>query len=316
MFRAVFVAASIAMAGGAMAQPWESKLSDGFEGQNFAPEGGLYYRDNFEQSAGTVEFQNQVTHTGKGALKLSVVPTCPDSLDGCSERAEIWEKTALRVPYDQGVWYGFAVKFADPVPKEDHRYLIAQWKREIDPGAEGDFSPFLALRLEAGKLFVTVETNYIAPLSSGPEGTPASCKPGEIPVWGRPSVNQMRMLVAADSNWKPEDGSLFNACTDAIKVTNHGNPLPDPKSGWIDFAIYTLPGAGGTGRIELFANGKPIITVAGHVGHADKGLGKNQYFKFGPYRAADTTDWSLFYDDFRRSPNCADVLKGGTCPAL
>ena len=137
MFRVVFVAASIAMAGGAMAQPWETKLSDGFEGQNFAPEGGLYYRENFEQSAGTVEFQNQVTHTGKGALKLSVVPTCPDSLDGCSERAEIWEKTALRVPYDQGVWYGFAVKFADPIPSEDHRYLIAQWKREIDPGAEG-----------------------------------------------------------------------------------------------------------------------------------------------------------------------------------
>jgi len=282
MFRVVFVAASIAMAGAAMAQPWEAKLSDGFEGQNFAPEGGLYYRENFEQSAGTVEFQNQVTHTGKGALKLSVVPTCPDSLDGCSERAEIWEKTALRVPYDQGVWYGFAVKFADPIPSEDHRYLIAQWKREIDPGAEGDFSPFLALRLEAGKLFVTVETNYIAPLSSGPEGTPANCKPGEIPVWGRPGVNQMRMLVAADSNWKLEDGSLFNACTDAVKVTNHGNPLPDPKSGWIDFAVYTLPGANGTGRIELFANDKPIITVTGTSATTTRGSARTNTSSSAP----------------------------------
>ncbi|MEI2298166.1 polysaccharide lyase [Ensifer sp. MJa1] len=315
MFRVVFLAASIAMSGGAMAQPWETKLFDGFDGQNFASEGGLYYRENFEQSAGTVEFQDLVKRTGNGALKLSVVPICPDSLDGCSERAEIWEKTDLRVPYDQGVWYGFAVKFADPVPSEDHRYLIAQWKREIDPGAEGDFSPFLALRLDSGKLFVTVETNYIAPLSAGPEGTPASCKPGEIPVWGRPGVNQMRMLVAADSNWKLEDGSLFNGCTDAIAVTDHGNPLPDPKSGWIDFAIYTQPGANGSGRIELFANGKPIITVKGHVGHDDQGLGKNQYFKFGPYRAADKTDWTMFYDDFRRSPNCSDVLKDGACPS-
>jgi hypothetical protein len=221
MFRTVLFVASIVMAGSAMAQPWETKLSDDFEGRDFAPEGGLYYRENFEQTAGTVEFQNEVKHNGNGALKLSVVPTCPDSLDGCSERAEIWEKTALRVPYDQGVWYGFAVKFADPIPNEDHRYLIAQWKREIDPGAEGDFSPFLALRLEAGKLFATVETNYIAPLWAGPEGKPASCKPGEIPVWGRPGVNQMRMLVAADSNWELIDGSLFNACTDAIKVTNH-----------------------------------------------------------------------------------------------
>lgn len=313
MFRAVFLAASFAMAGGAMAQPWEATLTDGFEGQNFAPEGGLYYRENFEQSAGTVEFQNAVKRTGNGALKLSVVPICPDSLDGCSERAEIWEKTALRVPYDQGVWYGFAVKFADPIPSGDHRYLIAQWKREISPGAEGDFSPFLALRLNFGKLFATVETNYVAPVSSGPEGTPADCKAGETPVWTRPGVNQMRMLVAADGNWKPEDGSLFNACTNAVTVTNHGNPLPDPKSGWIDFAVYTLPGPAGTGRIELFANGKPIVTVTGHIGHNDKGLGKNQYFKFGPYRAADTTDWTLFYDDFRRSAKCSDVLAQEAC---
>ena len=90
-------------------------------------------------------------------------PLCTAEDEGCSERAEIWERTELRVPYDQGVWYGFAVKFADPIPTDDHRYLIAQWKREIDPGAEGDFSPFLALRVRNGKLFATVETNYIAP---------------------------------------------------------------------------------------------------------------------------------------------------------
>lgn len=314
MFRTALIVASFFIVGVAAAQPWEAKLFDGFEGQNFSPEGGLYYRENFEQSAGTVEFQSLVRRSGNGGLKLSVAPTCPDSLDGCSERAEIWEQTALRVPYDQGIWYGFSLKFADPIPSGDHRYLVAQWKREIDPGAEGDFSPFLALRMNFGKLFATVETNYIAPVSSGPDGVAARCKPGEVPVWGRPGVNQMRMLVAADPAWKAEDGNLFNACTDAIAVTNHGNPLPDPSSGWIDFAIYTKPGADGTGRIELFANGKPIITVKGHVGHADKGLGHNQYFKFGPYRAADVTDWTLYYDDFRRSPRCADVLSKEACP--
>ena len=51
-----------------------------------------------------------------GALKLSIKPLCPHAERFCSERAEIWEKTKLRVPYDEGVWYGFAVKFADPVP--------------------------------------------------------------------------------------------------------------------------------------------------------------------------------------------------------
>ncbi len=83
-----------------------------------------------------------------------------------SERAEIWERPQLRVPYDRGIWYGFAVKFAEPVPQDDHRYLIAQWKREIDPGHPLDFSPFLALRLNKGKLFATVETNYHPPIPS------------------------------------------------------------------------------------------------------------------------------------------------------
>ncbi len=45
-----------------------------------------------------------------------------------------------------------------------------------------------------------------------------------------------------------------------------------------------------------------------------RGSASNQYFKFGPYRAADATDWTLYYDDFRRSPRCADVLPQEACP--
>jgi len=289
-------------------------LRDGFDGPDFAASGGLYYRENSEQSAGRAEFQKEVTRNGQGALKLSVKPNCATPDTSCSERAEIWEKTALRVPYNEGVWYGFAVKFADPIPRDDHRYLIAQWKREIDPGAEGDFSPFLALRLRQGKLFATVETNYLPPASGKPEDSAASCGTGGTPVWLRPETNQMRALVATDATWTPADGDLFTSCTDAITVTDHGNKLPAPESGWIDLAVFTKPGPDGSGHIELFANGKPIVTVKGRIGHADKGLGKNQYFKFGPYRAANTTEWTLYYDDFRRSPRCADVLGDGSCP--
>ena len=49
-------------------------IYDGFEGSNFAPGGGLYSRDNFEQTAGTVEFQKDVWLNGEKALKLK-----PDS---------------------------------------------------------------------------------------------------------------------------------------------------------------------------------------------------------------------------------------------
>ncbi len=289
-------------------------LVDGFEGTDFADEGGLYYKENFEQSAGSVEFQTAVARNGGGALKLTVNPLCKTSGDECSERAEIWEKTELRVPYDQGVWYGFAVKFGDPVPSDDHRYLIAQWKREIDEGAVGDFSPFLALRLNKGKLFATVETNFHAGAPGIGPGKGGTCAEGTTPVWLRPDTNQMRALVATSADWAQDNSALFQSRTDKIMVTDRGNKIPDPGSGWIDFAIYTKPGPGGDGHIEVFANDKWVVTVKGHIGHADKGLGQNQYFKFGPYRAGHEGEWTLYYDDFRRSPRCADVLKGAPCP--
>ncbi len=309
-----FLAAFLRVISARAEDPSEMVLRDGFDGQNFSPAGGLYYRDNYEQSAGTVEFQSEVKRSGTGAIKLSIKPLCAANEENCSERAEIWERTKHRVPYTKGVWYGFAVKFADPIPTSDHRYLIAQWKREIGPNAKGDFSPFLALRLNHGKLFATVETNYIAPVTKVSDGDPKPCGQSQTPVWFRPDTNQMRALVATDGKWSKEDGAEFAGCTDAITVIDRGNPLPSPNSGWIDFAIYTKPGPDGTGQIEIFANDKWIVTVKGHIGHADDGLGKNQYFKFGPYRAADSTEWTLYYDDFRRSPNCADVLAAGTCP--
>lgn len=311
-FRVLALSASL-FAGCQIALADSIKLADGFDGSDFAKEGGLYYKDNAEQKAGVVEFQKDVVHSGTGALKLSVKPLCAASDEDCSERAEIWERTKLRPPYDEGVWYGFAVKFAEPIPRDDHRYLIAQWKREIEPGAEGDFSPFLALRLRNGKLFATVETNFRPGLAGAKMTGAGACAPKGVPVFLRPDTNQMRALVAADANWKIEDGDYFDGCTDAITVTKHAD-LPAPDSGWIDFAILTKPGADGSGHIEIFANGKPVVTVKGMIGHNDKGLGKNQYFKFGPYRAGHSTDWTVYYDDFRRSPDCPDVLKNGVCP--
>lgn len=292
-------------------------LRDGFDGTDFSDEGGLYYRENAEQAAGRVEFQDEVTRNGTGrALKLSVNALCDLAAEGCSERAEIWEKTALRVPYETGVWFGFSVKFGDPIPSDDHRYLIAQWKREIGPEAEGDFSPFLAFRMTNGKLFATVETNYYAPSVPEDGAIVADCAAGQTPVWLRPETNQMRMLVAADETFTATDDPRFNACTDHTVITPRGAPMPKPTDGWIDFAIYSKPGPGGDGRIELFANGKWIVSVTGYIGHNDPGLGANQYFKFGPYRDGAPEEWVMYYDNFIRSPNCADLLDAEACKML
>ncbi len=291
---------------------WEANLVDGFDGDSFSPMGGLYYRDNVEQRAGSVEFQRDVTFGSAGALKLSVRPLF-EGEDDRSERAEVWERTALRVPYDKAVWYGFSVKFADPIPQGDHRHLIAQWKREIGPEARGDFSPFLALRLVRGRLFATVETTFpVIPrrfsLSNG--------APILTPVFLRPGKRQMRALVATDPGWRPPDGRLFTAYTDRITVIHRGNELPAPHSGWIDFAVMTRPGPDGTGRIELFANDRWVVTVRGHIGHDEQGLGSRQYFKFGPYRSAAQGEWTLYFDNFRRSSRSEDVLGPAGLAAL
>lgn len=287
---------------------WRATLRDGFDSDDFAPEGGLYYRQNAEQQAGRLQFQTDVAFSGKGALKLSVIPTGTAGQTLSSERAEIWERTELRVPYDQGIWYGFAFKLAHPIPGDDHRYLIAQWKREIIPGARGDFSPFLALRLKNGKLHVTVETNFRPENEDCRSARSAMYRPNGVPVFLRPQKNQMRALVISDPNWIPSDGALYGSYTDKIVVTRHGNPLPSPETGWIDFVVFSKPGPEGNGRIEIYANSKPLVTVTGMIGHNDPGLGNNQYFKFGPYRSAHTHDWTVYYDDFRRSPHRAEVL--------
>lgn len=299
----------LATAGMAAAQDWRTPLKDGFEGTDFAPEGGLYYKDNFEQSAGQVTFQSEVTLHGNGALRLGVTPICPAGDEDCSERAEIWELPELRAPYDAPIWFGFAVKFAEPIPQEDHRHLIAQWKREIGPEAPGDYSPFLALRMRKGQLFATVETTYTEGVTRVSPRTGPACPDGETPVWVRAGFKQMRGLVAADSTWDMNrDGERFSDCTPDIALQPGSVSLPRPESGWIDFAILSLPGPHGDGHIEIYANGASVVAVKGHIGHDDIGLGENQYFKFGPYRSGASTDWALYYDDFRRSPQCRDVL--------
>src|SRR5688572_30583142 len=62
----------VVCASGQISEAWRRPLYDGFEANDFSASGGLYFKRNPEQDAGTIEFQNQVTYSGKGALKLTV----------------------------------------------------------------------------------------------------------------------------------------------------------------------------------------------------------------------------------------------------
>lgn len=289
-------------------------LRDAFDAGRFALEGGLYYKDNAEQRAGRVTFREKSPLDGRGALTLSVKPHCAKGARNCSERAEVWEKPDVLASYDQTVWHGFAMRLDDPVPQDDARYVMAQWKRQITPGAEGDYSPFLALRLFQGRLGVTVETDMIDVHQIGGPDRPDGCLPGEALALNRSAARQTRALVALETGSTRADyPAYFNACAPAIQVTHHAG-LPPARAGWIDFVFRSSPGPQGNGHIEIVANGRHVATVKGPIGHRGPGLGKKQYFKFGPYRAANTNSWSVSYDDFRRGPRCSDVIRDGQCP--
>lgn len=294
--------------------PEQRRLKDGFESDRFAPEGGLYYKDTAEQQAGGVAFQRRNVKTGQGALTLTVSPICKLAEAPCSERAEVWEKPDVLAPYDKPVWYGLAISIDDPVPQHRGRSVIAQWKRQSLAGLGVDYSPFLALRLYRGQLFVTVETDLIESFVSGGPHRPDGCKPGEARVLSRPLARQTRALVAIEAGASfATYPAYFNRCAPGIVVNTHAG-LPSAQSGWIDLVVRSQPGPAGDGHIEIVANGVAIVTVRGHIGHRAPGLGRHQYFKFGPYRDAHALDWSVSFDDFRRGPRCSDVMRGGQCP--
>lgn len=307
-------AASPALSGPAD-DPAQLLLKDDFEAGDFAAKSGLFYKDSIEQRAGRLVFQHTDGQAGTGALTLSVKPTCGSNTDDdCAERAEVWERPEVLAGYDRTVWYGLSVNLDDPVPQDDARYVIMQWKREVLPQGDGDYSPFMAVRLYQGHLGVTVETDLVQAYPIGGPDRPNGCRPGEALVLNRPTVGQTRALVAMEAGTNRTNyPNYFDSCTSAITVTRHGD-LPSAQNGWIDFVFRSSPGPHGDGHVEIFADGRPIASVRGHIGHDGPGFDKNQYFKFGPYRAPSALPWSVTYDNFRRGPRCADVMRGGQCP--
>ena len=218
---------------------WRRPLRDDFHGPGFSPSGGLYYRDNFEQSAGKLEFQTAVKLTGSSALKLSVRPIAAAAgVDGHSERAEIWEKTELWAPYGQGIWYGFAVRFADPIPQDDHRYLIAQWKREIDAGSRGQFQPVPGAADDQRQ---ALRYGRDQPHRAAADVWSSSAVPTFFRPHAEPDAGPDRRRPVLDGG-RRQTLQRIRAPHSPLRISN---PLPRPSSGWIEFAIYVKPGPNG-----------------------------------------------------------------------
>jgi hypothetical protein len=292
-------------------------LQENFEGDDFAPSSGLFYKDNEEQRAGTFRFQSESVRSGRKALELSVAPQCRPDQRGCSERAEVWEKAAVRAAYDQAVWYAFSMKLDDPPPSAAHRYMVAQWKRAINANAEGDYSPFLGIRIIKGEFAITIDSDAMPTRRRSPAEPLFSCSGGPAPAMQRVRARQTRLLVATSAEVRSEGFDGFDSCAPDVRVIDRGGKLPKAEAKWIDFVFKVKPGPRGDGEIEIFANGGWIASVAGRIGHEGPELGLTQYFKFGPYRDGGQNDrWRVFYDNFARGPRCEDVAGPDICRLL
>jgi hypothetical protein len=291
------------------------QLSEDFEDGRFSEKGGLFYKANEEQARGRARFQSEVVRNGRMAIELSVEPSCKISGTGCSERAEVWEKAQVLAPYDQPLWYAFAMRLGDPIPRELHRLVMAQWKREIIPGAAGDFSPFLALRLSRGRLIATVVGDEVRYAKKGTAPRKAGCLPGESPAFAPDRYRQVRATVAAEGGLGVAHDELPGCAID-LRVTERGGTWPAAGSGWVDFVFFVKPDPSGKGIVEIAANGQWIATVEGAIGHRGAGLDNTQYFKFGPYRAGRPDRWVIYFDDFKRSSACTDVAPEALCAAI
>jgi Polysaccharide lyase len=293
------------------------RLRDDFEGESFAPEGGLFYKDNAEQRAGKYRTQADVARSGNKGLSLSVAPQCRPDQRGCSERAEVWEKPEVLASYDKTLWYALSMKLDDSPPSASHRYVVAQWKREIKPGADGDYSPFLAIRIIRGNLAITIDSDSMPSRVRNSKDEPLSCAASAAPAMQRADVRQTRLLITTSIDAKPDSFTGYDTCASDISITRRGGTLPSLASRWIDFVVKVKPGPAGEGEIEIFADQAWIVSVKGRIGHQGPGLGPNQYFKFGPYRDGGQKDnWQVFYDDFRRGPACEDVAGPPVCDQL
>jgi hypothetical protein len=287
-------------------------LRDRFDGESFVA--GLFYKDNEEQRAGSFRFVRDASRASGSAVELTVAPSGRPSGQGFSERAEVWEHASVRADYGEAAWYAFSLKFDQPPTSDAHRMMVAQWKRAMNPGALGDYSPFLGIRIVRGEFAVTIDSDALATVPRPASAPLFGEGGGAAPAMQRRRAGQTRLLVATSSESLEPYARDFGLSSPDVRVTPRGGALPKPGTDWVEFVVMTKPGPGGNGAIELFANGAWIASATGRIGHESHELGRTQYFKFGPYRESGRSDrWSVRYADFARGPRCEDVAGPEIC---
>jgi hypothetical protein len=224
---------------------------------------------------------------------------CLDTMPGAvfkpedDQRAELWLQSTQPAGTDS--WFGFSFRIDSPdAGAGGNRLVVGQWKQH------GSQSPFLAQRFKGGAFHLTLEQ--------------ATASPGQ----------QCRVLVAWQDGYDFSDfpagtRSFLHGGADELDVElppapaadcsrglaiDRMAPLPSPFGAWVDMVVHLRVAGRPDDLVEIWADGRPIAAVRGPVGSPS---GRDQYFKFGPYRDPSPAPLVVRFDDFARGGSFAAV---------
>jgi Polysaccharide lyase len=248
----------------------------------------------------------------KGAYGKAADPADANQRDRCELRDD-------KLRLGTAAAYSFEMRVERGFPDVDARFVCAQIKAPYYDANGG--SPLVALRIEHGSYFATIEHLYEpkdAPFLDGSEesryltsyvagmGCHESARAFDHHVFGNSIEDfkemQVRAVLATDRGGLPpylDDQFLW--CSSGVQVTQ-GIPLPDDIHRWwrftmrlaatdekdTDGVVQLLVGDPGSDEDHLVASATGEL---GHVGYADPAINTgpppdtaHQYFKIGPYR--------------------------------
>jgi hypothetical protein len=217
------------------------------------------------------------------------------------ERAELRTAKSSWPSFGQEVWYRFSFRIDGDIPTiGSARTVIGQWK------GPGDGSPMLAQRFDNGVFHITVQDNDNRRVVASAEGNYDDVQTVEASPTKPVDHDEKDVNASMDSPARYSGGAQIDVIPEKDAV------LPDPRKGWVDMVYRIKPGRSdndrgprGKGEIDIWANGKKIVSVRGNIGATLKHGGDEKlvgpYFKFGVYRSSVPGTLRFRFDEFSQA---------------
>lgn len=231
---------------------------------------------------------------GNKALLLTLDPGAPSSVGRCeppnarTERAELAEPDALRLPQGTEIWYG--LRFLVPVSMkgkfDGERLVLAQLKQHPNTCALGP-QPF----------------GHAGQAGANPAISLRLIEDQAADTMG------LQLAVSGDAMRKAAVGQLMHDRDGFLgrwhELLLHVKLVPVAQPGQAGFVEGWLDGQPFTNGRYGVVDGEGTADPAEPFGYA--GLVGCTYFKYGIYRDRLAEPWSIGFDRFRRGASRADV---------